>query len=537
MRATLLPLVLVCACGTPVSGPDGGSTDDAGPTDSGGAVDAGSDAGVTDAGVCGEDVAQAANVVVTTTGAFHGLTESDVTAWLGIPFAEPPTAELRFRAPTPAKCEPGVREAVAFGPQCPQLQADGGVVGAENCLTLNVWAKPGLSGAPVMFFIHGGGNTVGTASDALYDGRELASRGAVVVSTQYRLGALGFFASPALDAESDAGVSGNFGVLDQQVALRWVKANAARFGGDPTKVTIFGQSAGAQDVLVHLVSPQSAGLFSAAIVESGGVYRTTLAQAETEYQAVTTAVGCTVPSQVASCMRSVPLEALVKVPSQVGPIGTGMHYNPVVDGVVIPANPATLMMQGRAAPVPVMLGTNADETARMVPPVSTATEYETTIRALYGPLGNTILAQYPATAFGTPRQTLVRVTTDIIWTCGARKLVRALGPHQPVYRYFFSWRSPGAAGQLFGSVHGLELPFVFRTFGALGGTATPEALALADTIDGAWLRFAATGDPNGGGLVSWPRSSPDAAVEFNTAVSLLPSVRASDCDFYDSLVP
>lgn len=257
--------------------------------------------------------------VRTTSGVFTGARAGSTWSWKGIPFAEPPAGPLRWRAPVPASCGAAERPATAFGPACPQIRrADDVAIGAEDCLTLNVWAPDGITDAPILFFVHGGGNITGTASDPLYDGAELAARErAVVVTMEYRLGALGFFAHPALDAERAEKVSGNYGILDQIEALRWIRTNAAAFGAAP-RVLLFGESAGGQNTLVHVTSPLSKGLFEAAAVESGGVYLTTLAEAETSYAPVPATVGCSDPSRLLECLRTVPAEALARVESADG---------------------------------------------------------------------------------------------------------------------------------------------------------------------------------------------------------------------------
>lgn len=525
-------LVFLAACGNPPPGLDAGL--DAG-ADSDAGADTGQDGG-SDAG-CGSELTPREGTVLTTAGAVTGVAQGDVWAWLGIPFAEPPTGGLRWRPPVPRACWTGERAATSFGAVCPQLEPDGGYLGDEDCLSLNVWAKKGESKAPVLFFIHGGGNTQGSPSDPLYDGRALASRqGAVVVTASYRLGALGFFTHSGLDAESDAGVSGNYGVLDQQAALGWVRDNIARFGGDPSRVLVFGESAGGQDTLLHLVSPRSKGLFSAALVESGGVYDGTLAQSEQEMQQVVAAVGCQGLPGVLGCLRSRPAEVLARVPAAIGPFARGLAYRPVIDGVVIPENPRAAFEGGRHHQVPLVIGTNAEETSRMVPLVQTPAEYASAVRAQYGDtLGNQLLTQYPASRFATPRQALIALTTDALWTCPARRLARAIAAHQqePVYRYFFTWRASAAGA----ATHGLELPFVFRTFSAWRYTPDATATALSDAIQGYWSRLAVSGDPNGAGAFTWPRYDPqrDNTLELGAALAVLPGVRTADCDFLDAL--
>lgn len=505
------------------------------------------DAGLTpidDAGFsCGNGVSPDAGLVITTTGAASARLDGDVYAWLGLPYAAPPVGALRWRAPEPAACWPGIRPATSYGPSCPQQGPDGGLKGEEDCLTLNVFAKQGAQNLPVLVWIHGGGNTVGSGSDELFDGHALASKQNVVVVTfNYRLGALGFLAHAALNAESDAGVSGNYGILDQQAALRWVKSNAAAFGGDPAHLLLFGESAGGQDTILHLVAPGSQGLFSAAIAESGGTYRTTLAEAQSSLQPVVASVGCGAAADTLSCLRSVSANALAAVSTAVGPLEKGLHYSPVVDGVIIPDQPLSLIQQGKHAGVPVILGTNADETSRMVPNVGTDSEYQAAVRQQYGTaVGNAVLVQYPSSRFSSPRAALVTLTTDATWTCPIRRLARGLAATQqaPVYRYFFTWHSPGPAGTVVGATHGLEVPFVFGSFSAVSSGFSPDAAAqaLSTSMQAAWASFAASGTPTT--TIAWPRFpiGGDTALELGTPLAALASLRAADCDFLDSLAP
>ncbi|MBL8950648.1 MAG: carboxylesterase family protein [Myxococcaceae bacterium] len=512
------------------------------PLDSGTLPDAG---GTNDAGNtprCGDGITPDAGIAFTTTGAVLGTTTGDVTRWLGIPYARAP----RFRPPEPQPCWPDLKATTSFGPRCPQLDDDGGtVLGAEECLTLNVWSKRPTSPAPILFFIHGGGNTVGSSSEPYADGHDLADRhGAVVVTINYRLGALGFFAHAQLNAESDAGVSGNWGILDQQLALRWVRDNAAAFGGDPTRVLVFGESAGAQNTMIHLVSPASKGLFTAALVESGGAYKTTLAETITQQQAVVAGAGCGSAADPLACMRAAPVDTLVRVPTAIGPLERGVRYGPNVDGVVVPGQVEELISQGRHNHVPFIIGTNSDETSRMVPAVPDEMAYQQAVRAQFGlALGNQVLAQYPASRFTTPRQALIAVTTDAVWTCSSRRIARKVAANQtePTFRYFFTWRPPGLAGTAFGATHGLELAFVFRSFSAFGAYV-PDATAstLSDHVQSYWSNLAGGGDPNGGAAPTWPRFPTDGgenAMELGATTQALPGVRSADCDFWDALMP
>jgi para-nitrobenzyl esterase len=490
---------------------------------------------------CPTSVAARPGTVLTTTGPVTGALAGTVYAWKGIPYAAPPVDDLRWQPPAPAPCWSEERAAAAFGAKCPQLDADGRVVGDEDCLTLNVWAPAAGSSAPVLVFVHGGGNVQGSASDPVYDGAALAAgTGAVVVTFDYRLGALGFFASPALDAEQPQRVSGNYGILDQLAVLAWVQANIAGFGGAADRVLLFGESAGAQDTLIHVASPLSAGLFAAAAVESGGSYRTTLADHEIAMQAVVDAVGCTSAASIATCMRAVPAATLAAIPSAVGPLASGMRYVPSIDGYVLTDTVPHVLAAGGHNHVPLIIGTNADETSRMVPQVTTAEQYEAVVQAMFGAAAATLLALYPASAYPTPQKALIRLTTDVVWTCPIRRLARLASAHQsePVFRYHFSWTPPGVAGAIVGATHGMELPFVFRTFSAVSASFSPstEDLALSDAIEGYWSRLAATGDPDGANALAWPRydSATDPYLELDTPISTGAGLATTSCDAIDA---
>jgi para-nitrobenzyl esterase len=399
--------------------------------------------------------------------------------------------------------------------------------------------------------VHGGGNTVGTTSDPLYDGQDLVAAGAqdlaarsgsVVVTVEYRLGALGFFTHPGLDAESEHNVSGNYGILDQIAALRWVQDNIAGFGGDPSRVLLFGESAGAVDTLIHVASPLSHGLFAAAAAESGAAYETTIAQGQTAMQGLVTAVGCDTASDVVACMRGKTATELAAVPSATGPLDhSGFQYLPVVDGYVLPANVYDTLAAGTHNHVPLIIGTNADETGKMVADVQTAAAYAAAVRAQYGNfLGSLLLTQFPASDYPSPRKALVRVTTDTFWTCPIRNLARLAAAHQaePVYRYQFTWKAPTVQGFIDGSFHGLELPFVFGTAAtALNYTPTTQELGLSEAMQRYWSRLAANGVPNGGSDVVWPvyDVATDPYLVLDTTISTNAGLETEHCDFIDKL--
>lgn len=385
----------------------------------------------------------------------------------------------------------------------------------------------------------------GSASDPLYDGAILATRtGSVVVSVEYRLGALGFFAHEGLDAESEVSVSGNYGILDQRAALQWVQSNIGAFGGDPGRVLLFGESAGAQDTLVHVASPLAAGLFHAAAVQSGGVYKTTLSDVQLATRPLLAAVGCDAAVDAIDCMRRSPAADLVRVPTAVGPLDReGLRYTPAVDGYVLERDAYETIVRGEHHHVPIVVGTNADETSRMVPPVSSEAEYRAALTALYGPtLAAQVESAYPVSRFESPRRALVAVTTDATWTCPTRRLVRALSEQQtePVYRYYFTWKATGIGGALVGATHGIDVPFVFQTFAAFDGyEPTAGASALSDAMQGYWSRLGAAGDPNTDVSPNWPRYSVEREpyMQLGEALEVKAKLSTIDCNFIDSLTP
>lgn len=480
--------------------------------------------------------------VMTEGGAVSGAAGGGAVSWRGIPFAAPPSGPLRFRPPAPPPAWPGVREASDFGSVCPQLDDAGKPTGAEDCLSLNVWAPASAPAAPlpVLVFVHGGGNAQGAGSFPYYDGTVFASKGrAVVVTVNYRLSSLGWLAQPFLSAESRRGVSGNWGTFDQLAALRWVKRNVAAFGGDASRVLVFGESAGGVNVCTLVASPLARGLFERALVESGGCRQPILADVVSFGSEVTAKAGCASASDPAACLRALPPEAILLALPPVVTVASssGQLWGPAVDGFVLRDTPEAAMSKGEHNRVPFAVGANADETASAVPAISTEADYRLAVAAQFGALAPLVLAQYPASAFPTPRKAFVAVTSDARFVCPSRRIARAAAKGgSPTFRYFFSY----PASRLYGAVHGVELPFVFGSFAAIPGyTPDAEALALSDAMNGAWARFAAGGDPNGPGLPPWPAYDParDATLVWDAPASAANGVRTAACDFWDSLMP
>ncbi|MFI5046618.1 MAG: carboxylesterase/lipase family protein [Acidimicrobiia bacterium] len=509
---------------------------------------------------CGAKATSSSPVVVATDrGAVRGAAEHvadaatsgsqpDVRAWRGIPYAAPPIGALRWQAPQPAPCRSDVLDTTVFGPPCPQLQGTE-VIGNEDCLTVNVW-RPARGKQPraVMVFVHGGGHVQGSASQttagvALYDGAELAARGDVVVVTlQYRLGTFGWLVDDAL-ATPGATPAGNYGLLDQIAALQWVQRNIAGFGGDPKRVLVFGESAGAVDTCLLVASPLAKGLFSRALIESGACVASDAATAHQAAASFATAAGCTDAAQAASCLRALPLDTVMHtLPGVIDLASLGRpRYGPYVDGRVLPEDPLTRIRRGAANHVPVVVGSNADESALFVRSLPTTPDaYAAALTSMVSAgLAARVLAAYPVEQYASPGAALIAATTDPRFTCSAANTVQALvaGQSQPVYRYFFTHTMDGGVLRALGAFHGVELFFVFGHVGSTGYVPSAGEVALSDAMIGYWSRFAKTGDPNGGGAVVWPRATAgaDPYLSLDATITAGDGVRTAQCDFWSSL--
>jgi para-nitrobenzyl esterase len=452
-------------------------------------------------------------------GALRGTVTPQGRRFAGIPYAAPPVGNLRWKAPAPAAPWTGVRDASQFGAACAQLQLDPTIPAgqsSEDCLTLNVYTPPGArrSGPlPVMVWIHGGGFVTGAGSG--FDSGLLAATGDVIVVTiNYRLGVFGFLVHPALDAGAPA-VAGDYGLADQQAALRWVRRNVGAFGGDRRNVTIFGESAGAGSVCSHVASPTAAGLFARALAESGctGISETR-SQAAATGAAVAAAVGCTDAGTAAACLRARPTgELLTAVDPRIG-ANPSVSFAPTAGVPILPRDVPVAFATGRFNHVPLLNGTNHDEgrgLLALVPGIAdlTAAAYPGAIAARYGPAAPAVLAAYPADGFALPVLALAATITDSTFTCPALDVDRTLAARVPTYGYEFNDPDPP---QLFpapfplAAAHGSELGYVF---GHLPGTSgpvpfTPAQARLSDQMMRYWTRFARTGTPNLRGAPHWP---------------------------------
>jgi para-nitrobenzyl esterase len=456
------------------------------------------------------DVPADPGVVQTNSGALRGMVSSDHRLFAGIPYAAAPVGPLRWQPPVPASGWAGFRDATRPGPRC--IQDISNDVDrretSEDCLTLNVWTPP-PSGEqrPVLVWIHGGAFTNGSGD--IYHARRLTGRGDVVVVTiNYRLGALGFLAHPALGLPGDVG---NYGLADQQAALRWVRDNIAGFGGDPDKVTIAGESAGGMSVCDHLVAPDSEGLFSGAIIQSGPcAAQYDLPTAEKTSERYAAEAGCGDPATAAACLRALPPEKLAR-PVFYDRIGTEQLSGPVTGTKLLPVDPMTGVAQGRAATVPVLIGTTADEfnlfTALQFVrgrPID-AVHYPELLAEAFGTNASAVAQRYSPDRFGgSVPLAYSAATTDGLFACVADRLADSLSVTEPVYSYVFADAEAPApeplrtAPFLVGAGHSLELRYLFDMGGA--PPLSSDQQRLSEEMIDYWARFVATGSPGPG----WP---------------------------------
>ncbi|HEX4183222.1 MAG TPA: carboxylesterase family protein [Caulobacteraceae bacterium] len=451
-------------------------------------------------------------------GVVRGATAADgVQAFKGIPYALPPVGPSRWRPPAPAGGWSGVRDATQFGPACPQPQTSPGSIYAdppakmsEDCLSLNVWTPKGSGRAPVMVWIHGGSQTFGYTGSPLYDGSALAARGVVVVTVNYRLGVLGYLALPALSAESPHGSSGNYGLLDQIEALRWVRRNITAFGGDPSNVTIFGESAGAMSVVQMLASPLARGLFQKAIAESGGM--PTLPELKTATHGLPSAEG--MGQAVAAAAGGADLAALRAMdPATLTKAAYAAKYQvwSTVDGWVLTRQTVETFDRGEQAHVPTLAGFNGDEIRALFKPptVPDAKTYVAAIRERYGNLADDYLRLYPPSDLDGSVQKAMRDTT-FGWGM-VRLAAKQAAVGAPAYLYLFEHSYPVAGRPGLGAFHGVEVPYVFGEIGKPLPPAWPAApdtevdRRLQNAMGGYWTNFARTGSPGTSGGVAWPR--------------------------------
>ena len=460
-------------------------------------------------------------IVKAPAGAVEGQMEDGLRTFKGIPYALPPVGPLRWRPPTPMPRWTDVRKAIDFGPACfqpkPQLStiyAGNPMPMSEDCLTLNIWAPANAHNAPVFFWMHGGALTVGASRDPLIDGARLASQGIIVVSINFRLGVFGWLAHPELSKESPLGISGNYSLLDSIEALHWVQRNIHAFGGDPSNVTIAGESSGALTVMYLMASPPARGLFAKAIAESAYMISTpdlkkaSFGSPSAEESGLKLAAALHAPDIAA--MRAIDAEklSLAAPASGYAPWGT-------IDGHLLPHQLIDVFDKGEQAPVLLLAGFNSGEirslTVLAPHAPATATEYETPIRDRYLDLSNEFLRLYPSSNM---QESIWATTRDALYGWTAQRLVKkqtALG--QPSFLYFFDHGYPAEDSANLHGFHASELPYVFGTF---NGTPphwpkvpnTPQEKTFSDAMIGYWSSFARTGHPQAANEPDWPAFGP-----------------------------
>src|SRR5882672_47934 len=499
-------------------------------------------------------------VIQTNEGPVRGLIKNGVGIFLGIPYASPPIGDLRWRPPQPIAGWNRVLDALAYGNTCVQTNTLGTFAAwsdHEDCLYLNVFTPTlgqadrdghheGRGKRPVMVWIHGGGNFDGESND--YDARKLAKDGGVVVVTlNYRLNVFGFLAHPALDSEGHA--AANYGLMDQQFALRWVQRNIAAFGGDSRNVTIFGESAGSFNVLANMASPTAKGLFHRGIVESGAysLRQSTLTQAEATGAAFAAAVGC--PEQTAACLRSLSVQDI---------ISKGSSYQsgvPIaIDGTILTQSIGDALKSGQFNQVPVINGANREEwrwfagqTELATSHVMTAADYPNSIAAFLGAVNAPlIIAQYPLSAYSSPSEAFAAAVTAAFFDCPVRRVNRLLVKYVPTYGYEFADETaPSSSPPVsfpYGAAHTYEIQYLFPLYhGAAGivNTLNPAQTRLSDQMVSYWTTFAKTGNPNSEETPEWPRydATLDQYLSLQLPIPVTTSAFAAehDCDFWDSL--
>jgi para-nitrobenzyl esterase len=470
--------------------------------------------------------------VVVSGGKLEGIVADGVLSFKGIPFAAPPVGNLRWKPPQPVEPWSGIRKADGYGPACmqPAGELPAATRTSEDCLDLNVWtaASSADEKRPVMVWLHGGGFYANSPINPATDGTNLARKGVVLVSVAYRLGPFGFLAHPLLTAEG-GGHSGNYGLRDMIAALEWVHANIAAFGGDPGRVTIFGQSAGAVAVSTLAVSPRAAGLFQRVIAQSGtnftgpesgngGGLLSFRAPDAAEKTGQVFLEGLGVHDLAAA--RALPADVVLAAAAKTTRGGPGIQFWPVFDGDLLPGNPYDLYESGKFNDTPVLIGSNSLESelfrgSRIAAGVAGRKDFEARVRATYGASAEAILAAYPHTTDAEAHQSADELFRDgtFGWPTLAWAVLQSQSGRGRAYVYYFDHRTAQSPR---GARHGSEIFYIFQNLGGthLAGPGvpapTPENEKLADVMSSYWVNFAAFGDPNGARLPHWPAFTPKA---------------------------
>lgn len=456
----------------------------------------------------------------TQSGLVEGMPSTDgkVRAFEGIPFAAPPVGKLRWQPPQPAAAWEGVKKATAFGARCMQAPIYSDMVfrdpgPSEDCLYLNVWTPAQSADAklPVMVWIYGGGFAAGATSEPRQDGSKLAEKGVVVVSMNYRLGIFGFLAHPELTKESSHQASGNYGLLDQAAALDWVHKNIAAFGGNPDKVTIFGESAGSISVSAQMASPLSKDLIHGAIGESGSMFMLmfpTLPLKDAEKQG--TDFGKSIGAANLEALRVMPAQELL---DKVQQHKATFRFWPIADGYFFPEQPSEIYAQGKQAHVPLLAGWNKDEGSAsgfFGKKPQTLASYKAQMKELYGKNAAEMLKLYPAANEAVMKESAGALAGDRFIAYSTWKWIEdqlEIGG-SPVYRYHFEQAPPQPAGEPSrGAYHSADIEFVFEALDSKKLPWTDADRKLSDMVSSYWTNFAKTGNPNSSGLPEWPQNA------------------------------
>lgn len=509
---------------------------------------------------------RAADVAATREGLVRGQLASTPAAhvrFLGIPYVAPPLGSLRWRAPQAAAERPFVLSAAELSPSCPQRAQGEGLFPselgsiAEDCLRLNIWTPALRASAPraVMVWIHGGGLTQGSASERrpdggpFYDGARLVDEDVVLVSINYRLGPLGFLAAREFAGEApDHPSAGNYGLLDQIAALRWVRDNIREFGGDPNRVTIFGESAGGLSTCALMASPLARGLFHRAIMQSGGCPRnfpglsTANGNQQPAYNQgdrVLALTGCQSAADRKACLRGLSWESLIQSTNPTVGFGReGENFGFVIDQHSLFESSGTAMDNGNAAAVPLIVGINEDELTSLIPPSQrpqTVAAYEALVRSTFPTISGLVLAQYPANAYAAPWYAYADWLDDLQFACPAREYSEDHARNgRPTWRYVYTHVFNNSTASL-GAFHGADIAFVFGP----SSTFTAAEAQLSQRIQRYWTAFARDGNPGSVDGIAWPArsASQDIAIEFDdTRIAPIVDYRKSYCDFWERFI-
>jgi para-nitrobenzyl esterase len=468
--------------------------------------------------------AAAGPVVDAPAGMIEGRNEGALRVFKGIPYASPPIGPARWKPPGPLPRWPGVTGATKFGPACPQpgsriksIYAEDPGPTSEDCLTLNIWTRADARKAPVFFWIHGGSFTTGSGSQGFYDGARLAAQGVVVVSINYRLGVLGYLAHPELSAESPLGVSGNYGLLDQIEALRWIRRNIGAFGGDASNVTIAGESSGGLSVVYLMAAPDARGLFAKAIAQSAYLISTPDLKQRRFGTPAAEDIGSYLAAKLQApniaALREMDAGALVEAAATAGYGAFG-----TVDGKILPRQLVEVFDRGEQAPVPLLAGFTSGEIrslAFLAPPApATAAEYERIIRERYLDLSGEFLRLYPS---ANMQESMWATTRDALYGWTAERLVRKqTGLGIPAFLYLFDHGYPEADAAGLHAFHASELPYVFGTLDRIPPLwpkipATPQESDFSRAMMDYWSSFARTGRPEAANQPGWPGYGSSAA--------------------------